>query len=79
MTELDPSRALLMNSDIFPPFHVTVTGALVKTLDCGAVCQHAPVLVVEHGSVVLVLLTHQLVFHHVAQGEMEGEPWMVSY
>ncbi len=79
MAELDVSRALLVDSDIYPPFHVTATGTLAEALDCGAVRQHTPVLVVEHGSMVLVLLTRQLVFHHVAQGETEGEAWMVSF
>jgi hypothetical protein len=26
----------------------------------------------------LALLTKQMVYHHVAQGEIAGEPWMVS-
>ncbi|MCH7892840.1 MAG: sulfatase-like hydrolase/transferase [Gemmatimonadetes bacterium] len=27
----------------------------------------------------LVLVSSQMSYHHVAQGEMEGEPWMVSF
>jgi hypothetical protein len=27
----------------------------------------------------LVLVSSQMSYHHVAQGEMEGEPWMVTF
>jgi hypothetical protein len=27
----------------------------------------------------LALVTDQMAYHHVAQGEIAGEPWMVSF
>jgi hypothetical protein len=41
--------------------------------------QDAPVLVVERDAATMVLLRRQLTYHHVAQGEMAGEPWMISF
>ena len=37
-----------------------------------------PVVVSECSAVPLVLLKRHLAYHHVAQGEAAGEPWMVS-
>jgi hypothetical protein len=79
MTEFDTRRALLMQTDIFAPFRVTSTVSLQEALVHGEVRRDAPVLVVERGTAPLVLLTKQLTYHHVAQGEGAGEPWMVSY
>jgi hypothetical protein len=33
----------------------------------------------EHDAGALALLTQQMSYHHLAQGEMAGEPWMVSF
>ena len=38
-----------------------------------------PVLVFEVGESTLVLVSSQMAYHHVAQGEMNGEPWMVTF
>jgi hypothetical protein len=35
-------------------------------------------MVIERNDWMLALLTKQMIYHHVAQGEMSGEPWMVS-
>jgi hypothetical protein len=79
MAEFDSRRALLVNKDIFVPFRVTSTSLLWDALSRGDLPDGAPVLVVERGAATLVLLTQQLLYHHVAQGELAGEPWMVSY
>jgi hypothetical protein len=77
--EFDASRALLMQADIFPPFYVKTTRPLRDALVGSDVREDAPVLVAERGAATMVLLTRQLTYHHVAQGEAAGEPWMVSY
>jgi hypothetical protein len=33
----------------------------------------------DHPAGRLAFLTDQMAYHHVAQGEMNGEPWMVSF
>jgi hypothetical protein len=79
MTELDTRRALLLQGNIFTPFYVTSTYSLQDALMRGKVRLDAPVLAVERDTEPLVLLTRQLSYHHVAQGEGAGEPWMVSF
>ena len=79
MSEFDAHRALLVRRDIFAPFRVTSTRLLRDALSSGSVHEGAPVLVVERDAATMVLLRRHLTYHHVAQGEVEGEPWMVSY
>ena len=45
----------------------------------GNVQNETPVVVFEAGGETLVLVTSQMSYHHVAQGEMEGKPWMVTF
>ena len=33
----------------------------------------------EHHAGRLAFVMDQLAYHHVAQGELRGEPWMVSF
>ena len=75
----DVRRALLVYEDIFTPFHVTATRPLQDALASGDVRQDAPVLVAEREAATVVLLRKQLTYHHVAQGEAGGEPWMISF
>jgi hypothetical protein len=79
MTEFEAHRALLMRANIFAPFYVSSTYSLQDSLARGLVGQDTPVLVVERDAEAMILLTRQLTYHHVAQGEMAGEPWMVSF
>jgi hypothetical protein len=75
----DARRALLVRADIFPPFYAETTRPLRDALAGGGVRQDTQVLAAERRTATLVLPTRQLAYHHVAQGEAEGEPWMVSY
>jgi hypothetical protein len=79
MAEFDKRRALLLRRDIFAPYRVASTSLLRDALSRGELPDRAPVLVMERGAATLVLLTQQLLYHHVAQGELAGEPWMVSF
>ena len=45
----------------------------------GHVSDDTPVLVFEAGGSTLVLVSSQMAYHHVAQGDMNGEPWMVTF
>ena len=79
MTDFDAHRALLLRRDIFPPFYVTALRPLRDVLPCGDLGEDAAVLVLERDAFTLVLSTRQLSYHHIAQGEAVGEPWMVSF
>ena len=75
----DVNRAMLRDRSRFTPFLVEETRLLREALDQGVVDDDTPILVVERGSQRLALITREMMFHHVAQGDMAGEPWMVSF
>lgn len=75
----DTSRVLLTDTTRFQPFNVTETRALREALDEARVHEDTPLLVLEHSTGALALLVEQMAYHHVAQGELAGEPWMVSF
>ena len=77
--DFDADRARLSDKDMFRPFEVRTTRPLQEALATGDVTEGMPVLVMEREASVLVLLTRQMVYHHVAQGELAGEPWLVSF
>ena len=75
----DSNRAMLLKNNIYQPFEVKTTTPLREALKRGDVHEDMPILVVEHKKWRLALLTRQINYHHVAQGEVGGEPWMVSF
>lgn len=78
-TDFDISRAWIPDSLVIEPFYVKDTRPLTKALARGEVTENTPILVAEHEAGKLALLTLQLVHHHVAHGEISGQPWMVSF
>ena len=77
--EFDVSRAMLRDKDLFPSFHVKTTRPLLEALDRGKVQGKTPILVMNHKAGTLTFLTHQIVSHHLAYGEMAGQQWMVIF
>lgn len=75
----DVNRAMLRDGSRFTPFLVEESQMLRQALDDGLIEDDTPILVVERGGQRLALITSEMMFHHVAQGEMAGEPWMVSF
>ena len=75
----DVNRAMLRDGSRFTPFLVEESQLLSEALDQGVVDHDTRILVVERGGRRLALVTREMMFHHVAQGEMAGEPWMVSF
>jgi len=78
-TNFDPRRAVLSDKDSFQPFHVQVTRSLQEALASSKLREDTPVLMLKRDAGVLVLLTQQMAYHHVAQGKIAGEPWLVSF
>ena len=72
----DVNRAYLPDSTRFTPFLVTTSRPLRSALDDRTVSNATPLLVVDGR---LALSTEQMTFHHAAQGDFAGEPWMVSF
>jgi len=79
MAEFDLERASLFERESFEPFVVQATQPLEEALARGEVGGDTPVLMLARAGGAVVLLTRQMVYHHVAQGELAGEPWLVSF
>ena len=75
----DVSRAVLLDKPRFKPFYPQRFQALGAALKRGEVRGDQRLLVAEIGSQVLALDLHQMGYHHVAQGELAGEPWLVTF
>lgn len=75
----EPGRAILDDAWGFDPFPVATTEPLKAALENGKVSEETAVLLLARGNTRLALLTEQMSYHHIAQGVLEGEPWMVSF
>ncbi len=75
----DIERAFISDKQMFVPFPVEETELLSDALTAGRVTGDMNLLILEKDDVTLSFLVQQLAYHHVAQGEIDGEPWMVSF
>ena len=78
-TDFDIDIARIGVGSRFEPFRVSETEPLLDAMSAGKLQGDTRVLVLDHPAGVLAFLTDQMAYHHVAQGEMNGEPWMVSF
>lgn len=72
----EASRARLSGPDLFKRFRVPAGGRPLAELDWPA---DADILVVERGGEHLAFLARQMSYHHLAQGELAGLPYLVSF
>ncbi len=72
----DAARAQLKEPDMFERFRVPDRGEPLRE---ARLSDDASVMLVERGGETRAFLIHQLTYHHLAQGELAGEPYMVSF
>lgn len=78
--EFDIDRAYQVDSTVYAPFRVEESWPLAAALERGELDGQTSLLVMDHPEAGrLALVTDQMAYHHVAQGEIAGEPWMVSF
>ena len=77
--EFDADRAMLLDSTVYVRFDVEDKWSLRDALADGLVQPQTRVLIMEHRKGRLALVTDQMAYHHTARGEIDGEPWMVSF
>ena len=75
----DTERAIFWERPNFVPLRDPEWSGLQAARREGHVADDTPVLVFEFGGETLVLVSSQMSYHHVAQGKMAGEPWMVTF
>src|SRR5262245_59332279 len=63
----------------FETFVVTRTESLAKVLEEGRVAKDTRLLVTETAAGKVALITDQMAFHHVAQGQAGGKDWMATF
>ena len=77
--DFDLGRAYIGEAPMFDAFYPTEYESLASVRRSGRVNDDTALLVLQRDGATLTLLTMQMSYHHIAQGEMEGEPWMVSF
>lgn len=75
----ETARALFWAEPNFVPLRDPEWMPLSAARRARRVSDDTPVLLFEAGGQTLVLVSSQMSYHHVAQGEMAGEPWMVTF
>ncbi|GMR22890.1 MAG: hypothetical protein BMS9Abin37_1269 [Acidobacteriota bacterium] len=76
MTDLDVSRAWLRGPDLFQRFRVPREGEPLQTARLSA---ETELIVFARGGTSRALLLAEMAYHHLAQGELAGEPYLVSF
>ena len=74
--EFDINRARLSKPDQFPRFRVPDKGT---PLARAGLKPKESLIIVERGGVRRALALRQMAFHHFAQGELGGQPYLVSF
>jgi hypothetical protein len=81
MDTFDVSRARLMKRELFKRFRVKNEHIhrLASLLEKNKLSPIDEILVVEKNGNRLAFLVSQIAYHHVAEGELAGEPYLVSF
>ncbi|MBI1294243.1 hypothetical protein GC175_04710 [bacterium] len=75
----DPNRAVLKGKDMFEPLNVQRTISLGEAVAQRRVSGETELLLLNHPRRPIALVKAEMAYHHVAQGEIEGEAWLVSF
>ncbi len=75
----DTDRAIFWSRPNFTPLRDPEWQSLRGARRAGDISDETTVVTFDVGGQTLVLVSSQMAYHHVAQGEMEGEPWMVTF
>jgi hypothetical protein len=74
--EFDVNRALLAGKAVFKPFLPDNRGVPIEE---AGLKPDTKLLVFKRGKEHRALLFDEMVYHHVAQGELDGEPYVVTF
>ena len=76
MPEFDISKAVLRDEPMFAPFQVRDRGVALRDAKLEA---RTELLLMERDGAAIAFLLRQMAYHHVAQGEFAGEPYLISF
>lgn len=77
--KFDVSRANLRDKAQFKPFQVTTFLDCGDLLNSNTINEDEGILVFELNKKHYGFLRKQMAYHHVANGDIDGEPFMVSF
>ena len=72
----DVKLARLEGPDLFARYRVPDASESGRDAD---LADDTEIMLLERGDEARALLVHQMMYHHLAQGELAGEPFMVSF
>ncbi len=75
----DTDRAIFWARPNFIPLRDPEWKSLRAARRAGDVTDETTVVSFQMAGKTLALVSSQMSYHHVAQGEIEGEPWMVTF
>ena len=75
----DTDRAIFWARPNFTPMRNPEWRSLREVRRAGDLTDETVVVTFDLQGKTMVLVSSQMSYHHVAQGEMEGEPWMVTF
>jgi hypothetical protein len=75
----DISRFALTAVGTFETFYVKETYPLKKVMDEGKVAPDTRLLVMETAAGRLAMITDQMTYHHIAQGQAHNKDWMATF
>ncbi len=75
----DIHRAIFWSGPNFMPLRNPEWLSLDAFLRVGVIDKDTPVVHFSAGGKTLVLVSAQMAYHHIAQGDMNGEAWMVTF
>ncbi|HUS38315.1 MAG TPA: hypothetical protein VMX74_02635 [Pirellulales bacterium] len=76
MPDFDAQRAFLKKPDYFQRFTVSGTS---QPLARSGLADDSLLLVIQRGAVRAALLRDQMLYHHAAQGTLDGEPFLITF
>lgn len=79
MDGFDTDRAIFWARPNFTPLRDPEWQSLRAVQRSGDLTDETVVVTFDVQGKTLVLVSSQMSYHHVAQGDMEGEPWMVTF
>lgn len=76
--QFNPTRATLKKKDLFTRFNV-IDNKHVKDIEKSRLNPNDEILVIERSGRRLAFSMKQMAYHHVAQGELSNEPYIINF
>lgn len=75
----DESKAMLKDKSFFKPYEVKNFEDVEVLLNKGEISKDEGILIFEMKNKYYGFKTIQMLYHHIAQGKIDNEPFMVSF